>query len=103
MSEHLVIPPELAQAISKDPRNVQRLLDLVTQAAQLGAENALQQVGLGEHLSADDVKELGELLKGWRDFKGAVLRELGRWVIRGLLLLLVIAGAKQIPTFFLRP
>ena len=103
MTDRIIIDPELVEAVSRDSLNVQRLLNLVTDAAHLGAENALSQIGLGEHLSADDVKELGDLLKGWREFKSGVLRELGRWVMRGLLIVLLIAGFKHIPDILIKP
>ena len=60
--------------------------DLVTlraiaeEAGELGATRALTRLGLADAGAAQDVAELRELLRAWRDAKRSALKSLGRAV-----------------------
>lgn len=44
---------------------------LVEEASDLGAARALERLGLADPTAHEDVRELRELLRGWRDAKRA--------------------------------
>lgn len=61
-------------------------------AAEEGAKKALASLGLHDEDAAEDVRELRNLLEGWRDAKKAVIQTLFK-SITTLLLTLLAAGA----------
>lgn len=67
---------------------------LVEEASDLGAARALERLGLADPTAHEDVRELRELLRGWRDAKraarGAVLGWLARTAVALLLLGLAV-------------
>ena len=75
--------------------------DLVTlraiaeEAGELGATRALTRLGLADTGAGEDVAELRELLRAWRDAKRSALKALGqavwRWVAR-IVSALLLAG-----------
>lgn len=68
---------------------------LVEEASQAGAERALGALGLDGPGARRDMDELRELLQAWRDAKRAAWKEMGAWVVRiGLALLLVGMAVK---------
>lgn len=67
------------------------LLLLLEQAAQRGAELALERVGLGDDDAGADVRDLRTLIDGWRSAKKTMLDQIIRWSIIGFLT--VMAGA----------
>ncbi len=69
---------------------------LVEEAAELGARRALARLGLADEAARDDVTELRELLKAWRDAKSTALRGVVGWIVRGCLALLVIGLAVKL-------
>jgi hypothetical protein len=66
------------------------LRGLVEEASEVGAERALEALGLKDANARRDVVELRELLQAWRDAKRTAWKEVVTWVIRILLALLVI-------------
>lgn len=66
---------------------------IVEEASELGAARAMARLGLADEGALTDVMELRELLRAWRDAKGAARRALVEWVVRGCLALLIIGIA----------
>ncbi|MCP1468691.1 hypothetical protein J3E64_000358 [Sphingobium sp. OAS761] len=63
---------------------------LVEEASALGAERALERLGLADRRAQDDVRELRELLSAWRDAKKAARGAVIGWAVRiGMALILL--------------
>ena len=58
---------------------------LLQQAAQEGAKEALCRIGLSDETAANDVRELRQLIDGWRDIKSTALKTVVRWCIVAIL------------------
>ncbi|HZF42123.1 MAG TPA: DUF6127 family protein [Sphingomonadaceae bacterium] len=63
---------------------------LVEEASEAGAARALGRLGLEDARARRDMDELRELLQAWRDAKRGALSEIGKWVVRIVLALLVV-------------
>ena len=63
---------------------------LVEEACEMGAERALDALGLKDPRARRDMDELRELLQAWRDAKRTAWKEAVAWAIRILLALLVL-------------
>ena len=63
---------------------------LVEEASGIGAQRALEALGLCDPQARRDMDELRELLQAWRDAKKTVWKEVVAWGIRILLALLVV-------------
>ncbi|WP_336965441.1 DUF6127 family protein [Sphingobium aquiterrae] len=72
---------------------------LVEEASEAGAGRALERVGLSDRGAADDVKELRELLRAWRDAKKSARTAAIGWLVRGVLALLLIGMAVKLGLF----
>jgi len=68
----------------------------VEEAAELGARRALARLGLADEAARDDVSELRELLKAWRDAKRSAWKAAVDWAVRGTLALLLIGIAVKL-------
>ena len=64
---------------------------LIEEASELGAERALNALGLNDATAGRDMAELRQLLQAWRDAKKTAWKEIVTWAIRILLALLVLA------------
>ena len=65
--------------------------------AERGAKKALASIGLADEKAGSDVKELRDLLTGWRAAKSSAVREFGKmaaFVVLILILLGVVAAFK---------
>ena len=69
---------------------------IVEEATDLGADCALQRTGLGDSDARNDLAELRELLRGWRDVKASVQRAALAWLVRGMLALALIGVAARL-------
>lgn len=69
---------------------------VVEEASELGARRALARLGLADEAARDDVGELRELLKAWRDAKRSATRAVIGTVMRGLLALVLIGLAVKL-------
>ena len=68
---------------------------LIEEASELGAGRALERLGLADRRAEDDVRELRELLRAWRDAKKAARGAVIGWVVRiGLALVLLGIAVK---------
>lgn len=69
---------------------------LVEEASDLGAARALERLGLADATAHDDVRELRELLRGWRDAKRAARNAAVGWLIRVAVALLLLGLAVKL-------
>lgn len=63
---------------------------LVEEASEAGAARALGRLGLEDGKARRDMDELRELLQAWRDAKKGAVSEVGKWIVRVVLALLVL-------------
>lgn len=54
---------------------------MLQRAAQEGAKEALTRIGLSDDTAANDVRDLRQLIDGWRDIKSTALKTVVRWCI----------------------
>lgn len=66
---------------------------IVEEASDLGAARGLGRMGLSDEGAMDDLSELRQLLRAWRDAKASAWKALIQWVVRGALALLLIGFA----------
>ncbi len=66
---------------------------LVEEASEMGARRALARLGLADEAAREDMGELRQLLKAWRDAKTSARNALIGWVVRALLAALLIGIA----------
>jgi membrane-bound ClpP family serine protease len=69
---------------------------LVEEACDLGAARALERLGLSDATAHDDVRELRELLRGWRDAKRSARNALLGWIARIAVALLLLGLAVKL-------
>ncbi|WP_425229241.1 DUF6127 family protein [Sphingomonas sp.] len=88
----------LAQLLGQGAREGTDLVTLraiAEEAGELGATRALTRLGLADASAAEDVRELRELLRAWRDAKRSALNSLAKaawgWVTR-IVSALLLAG-----------
>ena len=82
----------LAQAGSEGSELI-TLRAVVEEASELGAARALEQMGLADDTAHEDLAELRELLRAWRDAKASVWKAVIDWAVRGCLALLLVGIA----------
>jgi hypothetical protein len=63
---------------------------IVEEASELGAERALEALGLRDQKARRDMDELRELLQAWRDAKKSAWQAVVSWAVRITLALLVL-------------
>ena len=66
---------------------------IVEESSELGAERMLARLGLTDAHAQDDLMELRQLIRAWRDAKRSAWKAVVEWMVRGLLALLLIALA----------
>jgi len=69
---------------------------LVEEASEIGAERALEALGLRDRHARRDMDELRQLLQAWRDAKKSALSAVVAWATRILLALLIAAMALRL-------
>ena len=69
---------------------------LVEEASHLGAARALERLGLADATAPDDMRELRELLRGWRDAKRAARNAALGWLVRIAAALLLLGLAVKL-------
>lgn len=55
---------------------------IVEEASELGAARMLSRMGLNDEGASDDLSELRELLRAWRDAKQSMWKAVVEWVVR---------------------
>ncbi|MCW1383207.1 DUF6127 family protein [Novosphingobium sp. KCTC 2891] len=66
---------------------------IVEEATDLGAARVLKRMGLADDGAHEDLAELRELLRAWRDAKASAWKAIVDWTVRGVLALLIFAIA----------
>lgn len=69
---------------------------IVEESAEVGADRALDRLGLGDAGAQDDIDELRELLRAWRDAKASAWKAAIEWIVRGALALLLVGIAVRL-------
>ena len=69
---------------------------IIEEATDMGAERVLLRMGLGDAGAQNDLDELRELLRAWRDAKASAWRALVGWFVRGVLAVLLIGIAVRL-------
>jgi Family of unknown function (DUF6127) len=97
MSDALMVA-QIAQADGYDPVTLRALVE---EASEMGARRALARLGLADEDAREDVVELRQLLKAWRDAKSSARNAVIGWVVRGCLALVLIGIAVKLGLFAL--
>ena len=69
---------------------------LVEEASDLGAARVLDRLGLADATAHEDVRELRELLRGWRDAKRAARNAALGWLMRIAVAMLLLGLAVKL-------
>ncbi len=69
---------------------------IVEEASEVGANRVLDRLGLADPGAQDDIDELRELLRAWRDAKASAWKAAIDWLVRGVLALLLIGIAVRL-------
>lgn len=69
---------------------------LIEEASDLGAERALERLGLADRRAEGDVRELRELLSAWRDAKKAARGAVIGWVVRIAMAMILLGIAVKV-------
>ena len=91
----------VAQLAQADGHDLVTLRALVEEASEMGARRALARLGLADEDAREDVLELRQLLKAWRDAKSSARHAVIGWVVRGCLALVLIGIALKLGLFAL--
>ena len=89
MNREDVLASLMAQAKDEGAALV-TLRAIVEETTLLAADRALDRLGLGDASAEDDLSELRELLRAWRDTKSSAWKAIVTWAVRGALALLLI-------------
>lgn len=73
-----------------------QLRALLTEAAEQGAKRALEQVGLHDDEAGKDIRDLRNVLDGWRTARKTVLSTITQWVTMALLGALAFGAYTQL-------
>ena len=85
----------MAQAANEGSELV-TLRAIVEETSELSADRVLARLGLSDANAQDDLDELRELLRAWRDAKTSAWKALVDWLVRGVLALLLIGIAVRL-------
>ncbi len=85
----------MAQA-EDDGADLVALRAIVEEATDQGAERVLDRLGLADPSAQDDLDELRELLRAWRDAKASAWKAVMTWLVRGALAMLLIGIAVRL-------
>ena len=66
---------------------------IVEEASELGAARTLAHLGLDDDTAQNDLSELRDLLRAWRDAKASAWRAAVDWIVRAALALLLVGIA----------
>lgn len=98
MNDSEMLARLVAQA-EEDGNDLVMIRALVEEASALGANRAIARLGLGDGGAEQDVRELRELLRAWRDAKVSARNALIGWIARGMLALLLLGIAAKTGLF----
>jgi Family of unknown function (DUF6127) len=97
MTDALIV----AQLAQSDGHDLVTLRAMVEEASEMGARRALARLGLADEDAREDVVELRQLLKAWRDAKSSARNAVIGWVVRGCLALILIGIAVKLGLYSL--
>ncbi|WP_068076267.1 DUF6127 family protein [Novosphingobium lentum] len=69
---------------------------IVEEACDLGAARVLTRMGLADQGAHEDLVQLRELLRAWRDVKSSAWKAAVGWIVRGVLALLLLGIAVRL-------
>lgn len=69
---------------------------IVEEASELGAQRALDRLGLDDAQAQKDIDQLRDLVAAWREVKRGVWKTTAEWVVRGVLALLLLGIAMRV-------
>lgn len=95
MNSEDVLAQLVAQAAGEGSDLV-TLRAIIEEASELGAQRMLAHIGLDDETAHEDLSELRELLRAWRDAKASAWRAAVNWIVRGALALLLIGIAYRL-------
>lgn len=85
----------MAQAASEGGELV-TLRAIVEETSELTADRVLARLGMSDARAQNDLGELRELLRAWRDAKASAWKALVGWAVRAVLALLLIGIAVRL-------
>ena len=85
----------MAQA-SDQGADLVTLRAIVEESSESATERVLDRLGLADSGAQDDLDELRELLRAWRDAKASAWKAFIEWAVRGLLAVLLIGIAVRL-------
>jgi hypothetical protein len=68
---------------------------IVEEASELGAVRMLARMGLNDDGAPDDLSELRELLRAWRDAKRSMWKAVIDWAVRAIMAALLVGIAMR--------
>jgi len=84
---------EEGQSEGADPLTLRAIVE---EASELGAERALERLGLADPGARADLDELRQLLSAWRDAKRAARDAVVAWIVRIVLALVMLGMAVKL-------
>src|SRR5690606_42092434 len=78
-----------------DGADLVTLRAIIEEATDSGAKRVLDRLGLGDPSAQDDIDDLRELLRAWRDAKASAWKAAITWAVRGVLALLLVSIAMR--------
>ena len=85
----------MAQA-SDQGADLVTLRAIVEESSESATERVLDRLGLADSGAQDDLDELRDLLRAWRDAKASAWKAFIEWAVRGLLAVLLIGIAVRL-------
>jgi hypothetical protein len=86
----------LVAQVAGEGRDLVNLRALVEEASEVGANRALDRVGLSDDAAQQDLGELRELLGAWRAAKASAWKAAVDWLVRAVFALLLIGIAVRL-------
>lgn len=85
----------MAQA-NQDGADIVTLRAIVEETTEIATDRVLDRLGLADAGAENDLDELRELLRAWRDAKASAWKAFIEWLIRAVLALLLIGIAVRL-------
>ncbi|MEE4536978.1 MAG: DUF6127 family protein [Erythrobacter sp.] len=95
MTRNDMLTSLMAQA-QTEGAELMTLRAIIEEASELAADRVALRLGLSDDAALEDLGELRELLKAWRDAKSSAWKALVQWAVRGLLAALLIGIAVRL-------
>ena len=86
----------LVAQVSEDGGDMVTLRAIIEEASELGAARVLARMGLDDETAHDDMSELRQLLRAWRDAKASAWKAAVDWAVRAVMALVLIGIAFRI-------